>query len=205
MVIHISRSMAGMRHRNLMLRSGSVRGLSLVVCAAVCSLSLGSCRASSTSSPAPATSKANAGSTTTTSSTTSADGQIISAWLAAEQAFHDAALTSDPNAPELAATTIPPILDTVRANLAQLRAEGDIAKGSSEWGNPHITARGPGRTEVVSCIHDGEIGIVAKTGKPVPGIAGQADFALVTSIMQTSPNGWKLADQDIEAGKCAGS
>lgn len=205
MLIHISRSMAGMRHRDLTLRSGSVRGLSLVVCAAVCSLSLGSCRASSTSSPAPATSKAHAGSTTTTSSTTPADGQIISAWLAAEQAFHDAALTSDPNAPELAATMVAPLLDGVRAGLTRWKEEGDIAKGPSEWGNPHITARGPGKTEVVSCVHDEEIEVVAKTGTPVPGVSGQADFELVTSIMQSTPDGWKQADQKIEAGKCVGS
>ena len=205
MMIHISRSMAGMRHRDLTLRSGSARGLSLVVCAAVCSLSLGSCSASSTSSPAPATSRAHAGSTTTTSSTTPADGQIISAWLAAEQAFHDAALTSDPNAPELAATTISPILDTVRTSLAQFRTAGDIAKGPSEWGNPHITARGPGKTEVVSCVHDEAIEIVVKTGRPLPGVLGQAAFELVTSIMQSTAAGWKLAGQNVEAGKCAAS
>ena len=205
MMIHISRSMVGMRHRNVTLRSGSARGLLLVVCAAVCSLSLGSCRAPSTSSSAPATSRAHAGSTTTTSSTTPGDGQIISAWLAAEQAFHDAALTSDPNAPELAATTIPPILDTVRTSLAQFRTAGDISKGPSFWGSPHITARGPGRTEVVSCVHGEEIEIVSKTGKPVPGTPGQAAYELVTSIMQSTATGWKLAGQNVEAGKCAGS
>lgn len=134
-----------------------------------------------------------------------ADGQIISAWLAAQKAFHDAALTSNPDAPELAATTIPPILDTVRANLAQFRAQGEIAKGPSYWGSPHITARGSQGTEVVSCVHGEEIEIVAKTGKPVPGIAGQAVFESVTSLMQSTTAGWKLADQSVEVGKCAAS
>jgi hypothetical protein len=134
-----------------------------------------------------------------------ADGQIISAWLAAQKAFHDAALTSDPNAPELAATMVSPVLDSVRSNLAQLRAEGDIAKGPTDLGKPHISARGTAGTEVVSCIYDAEIGIVAKTGQPVAGIAGQAAHELVTSVMQLTPDGWKQADQTVEADKCANS
>lgn len=198
----LSQSVLGTRHWELTLRPGSARGLLLVVCAAVCSLSVTSCSASPSS--APTTTKSDP-SSTATSSTTAADGQIISAWLAAQKAFHDAALTSDPNAPELAATTIPPILDTVRANLAQSRAQGDIAKGPSRWGSPHITARGTAGTEIVSCIYDGEIGIVAKTGEPVPGIAGEANFAVVTSIMQLTATGWKLADQNVESGKCGAS
>jgi hypothetical protein len=125
--------------------------------------------------------------------------------LAAQKAFHDAALTSDPNAPELAATTIPPILDTVRANLAQFRAQGEVAKGPSYWGNPRVAASGAGGTEVVSCVHGEEIEIVARTGKPVTGIAGQAVFELVTSLMQSTAAGWKLADQNVEVGKCTGS
>ena len=193
--------MLGTRHWELRLPPGSTRRFLLVVCAAVCSLSVTSCGASPLSS-APTTTKSDPGSTVT-SSTTAADGQIISAWLAAQKAFHDAALTSDPNAPELAATMVSPLLDNVRANLAQLRAEGDIAKGRTDWGHPHITARGPTGTEVASCIHDAEIGIVAKTGKPVPGVAGQAAYELVTSVMQLTSNGWKQADQTVEADKCA--
>jgi hypothetical protein len=47
--------------------------------------------------------------------------------------------------------------------------------------------------------------MVAKTGKPVAGILGQAGFELVTSIMQLTASGWKLAGQNVEAGKCSGS
>jgi hypothetical protein len=100
---------------------------------------------------------------------------------------------------------VSPLLDSVRTNLAQLQAQGDIAKGPIYFGNPHITARGTGGTEVVSCIHDEEIGIVAKTGQPVPGVAGQAAFELVTSIMQSTSDGWKQADQTVEVSNCATS
>jgi hypothetical protein len=191
------------RHRELTLRPRAATGL-LLTWAAVCSLLLASCGGSASSDPTTS-STAKTGSTTTTSSTSAADGQIISAWLAAQKAFHDAALTSDPNAPELAATTIPPILDTVRANLAHFRDQGDIAKGPSYWGAPQITARGTGGTQVASCVHGEEIEIVAKTGKPVPGVPGQAVFELVTSVMQLTANGWKLAEQSVEVGKCASS
>jgi hypothetical protein len=199
----LSQSVLGTRDWELTLRPGSTRGLLLVVFAAVCSLSLASCSASPSSS-AQTTTKSDP-SSTATSSTTAADGQIISAWLAAQKAFHDAALTSDPNAPELAATMVSPLLDTIRTNLAQFRAQGEIARGPTDWGNPHITASGTSGTEVVSCIHDEEIGIVAKTGKPVAGIAGQAAYELVTSVMQLTPGGWKEADQTVQANKCTNS
>jgi hypothetical protein len=198
----LSKPVMCLRHWELTLRPRAATGV-LLTCAAVCSLLFASCSGSSASDPT--TSTAKAGSATTTSSTSAADGQVISAWLAAQKAFHDAALTSDPNAPELAATMVPPLLDSVRTNLAQLRAQGEIAKGPIFLGNPHITDRGTGGTEVVSCIHDEEIGIVAKTGQPVPGIAGQAAYELVTSIMQPTSDGWKQADQTVEVSNCATS
>lgn len=202
-------SMNCMRRRNETLRPGATCRLSLVVCAAVCGLLLGSCSAASTGSRSStrSTSKIPTVKTgsTTTSSTSPGDGQIISAWFAAERAFHNAALTSDSNSPELAATMVPPLLNGVEANLAKLRTEGVVAKGPTYWGSPQITVRGPGGTEVVSCIHDEQIEIVGRTGRPVPGIGGQPDFALVRSIMQSTPSGWKMADQSAQAGKCGAS
>lgn len=197
-----SQSVVGARHWELALRPGSARGLLLAVCAAVCSLSVTSCSASSSS--APTTTKSDP-SSTATSSTTAADGQIISAWLAAQKAFHDAALTSDPNAPELAATMVSPLLDNVMVGLARQLSAGEVGKGPTFWGNPRVTASGAGGTEVVSCIHDEEIVIVVKTGQPVSGPAGQPDFEQVTSIMQSTPTGWKMADQSVKVGKCADS
>jgi hypothetical protein len=198
----LSKSVMCLRHWELILRPRAATGV-LLTCAAVCSLLFASCSRSSSSDLTNSTAKA--GSATTTSSTSAADGQVISAWLAAQKAFHDAALTSDPNAPELAATMVPPLLDNVTAGLARQRSAGEIGKGPTYWGTPHVTATGTAGAEVVSCIHDAEIVIVAKTGEPVPGPSGQPDFEQVTSQMQPTSSGWKMADQIVKAGKCTGS
>ena len=173
-----------------------------VVGVTLCSLALSSCGGSGGAKGVPSTTSARAVGTSTTGV---ADGQILSAWLAAQQAFHEAALTSDPSSPELTATMISPVLDSVRANLAQFQGEGDVARGPTTYGNPMIVDTGPAKVEVRSCVHGQEIEVSEKTGKPVPGVLGMATYELVTSIMQSTVNGWKLADQTVEPGKCGGN
>lgn len=183
-------------------RRRSTRTWSLLVGGALCSLAVTSC-GSSSARLAAATSKPTV--VGPTSTTTSADAQVISAWFAAEEAFHQAALTSDPNSPDLLATTVPPILNSVQANLGRLRAGGDVARGPVTYGNPRIVSRGTSRIEVVSCVNDRDIEIDATTGRPVPGLPGTASLEVVTSVMQQTPSGWKLAQQVVKASKCSGS
>ena len=72
--------------------------------------------------------------------------QVVSGWLAAESAFANAARTSDPDAPELAATTIDPQLTWSRSLLGRMGASGQIAKGPVQLRNAprHRIAWGPG-------------------------------------------------------------
>jgi hypothetical protein len=133
------------------------------------------------------------------------DSEILSAWLAAQEAFHQAALTSDPDSPGLAATMVDPELSAVRSSLSQLRNAGDVGRGPTYYGSPKVTASGSTSATVVSCAHDEEIAISAATGAPAPGVLGEADFALITSTMLATGGGWKLADQTSGAGKCAAS
>lgn len=182
--------------------------LRIVVGTAVCALAVAACGTAATHSSSPATRRVSTTASTmgtTTAVTNALDGQIISAWLAAERAFHDAALTSDPNQPELAATTVDPLLKQVRINLERMRADGYLAKGPTYYGNPSVNASRPGSAVVVSCVHGEEDEFVAATGKPVPGVLGQSDFEFVTSAMQLTSRGWKLASQSVEVGGCTGS
>jgi hypothetical protein len=56
---------------------------------------------------------------------------------------------------------------------------------------------------VVSCVHGEEIEFNTKTGKPVSGELGEADYQLVSSEMQKTPAGWRLADQKVAVGACS--
>ena len=83
----------------------------------------------------------------------------MTAWFAAQKAFHDAALTSNPNSPELAAAMIPPQLDRARTNLAAFASRGYEARGITHYGSTTVRTISGNRAEVVSCTHDDEIEI----------------------------------------------
>jgi hypothetical protein len=138
----------------------------------------------------------------TPSSTATPEAAVISAWLAAEKAFHQAALTSDPDDPGLEATMINPELAGVQSALMQLKNEGVIGRGPTFYGSPHVTSSEATIATVVSCEHGEEIAVNAESGVPVPGVLGQPVFELVTSKMHLTNSGWKLESQTVGVGKC---
>jgi hypothetical protein len=173
-------------------RSHCVRIVPAVLGFCLASLSLAACGGSEAS-------------TSTTTSTTPTTKAIATAWRAAQKAFHDAALTSDANSPELTAAMIPPQLDRARTNLASLAAAGYRAKGPTFYGDPRVRNEHPDRAEVVSCVHGEEIEVNTKTGRPVSGELGKADYQLVSSVMRKTAAGWRLADQTVTVGACSHS
>jgi len=128
--------------------------------------------------------------------------QVVSGWLAAEEAFADAARTSDPYEPDLAATTLDPQLDGTRSFLERMSAHGLVAKGPVQYGAPHITELHGTKAMVRVCAMDAEIVVSSRTGRPVPGILGEVAFELFTSTMQLTDGGWKLISQDVGVGRC---
>ena len=160
-----------------------------------------------TSCGSSATSGDHGGSTTDPSHSTSSTPAVpheavISAWLAAEEAFHQAALTSDSADPGLAATMVNPELSVVQSALSKQKELGEIARGPTYYGSPHVTGIGPSSATVMSCVHGEEIVVNALTDVPVAGVLGQSDFELETSTMQLTPDGWKLASQTVDVGQC---
>jgi hypothetical protein len=144
-------------------------------------------------------------STSTTASTTPATKAIVTAWLAAQMAFHDAALTSDASSPQLAAAMVSPQLDRARTNLATFASRGYRARGVTHYGNEVVRSQSRDRARVVSCAVDDEIEFEAATGKPVSGVLGKPSDEFISSVMRKTSSGWKLADQTIAVGGCAGS
>jgi len=177
-------------HCVVVTQSRSVRIISAALGFCISSLCLAACGGSGAS-------------TSTTASSSPTSKAIVTAWLAAQKAFHDAALTSDANSPELASAMIPPQLDRARTNLTSLASRGYRAKGPTLYGNPRIRSQLANRAEVASCVHGEEIEIDTKTGRPVSGELGKADYQLVTSVMRKTVGGWKLADQTVAVGACS--
>ena len=128
--------------------------------------------------------------------------QILSAWLAAEEAFDTAALTSDADQPDLAATTVAPQLTWSQALLERMEESGQIARGPVNYGKPEVVRISSGSATVTSCVYDAEIVVSADSGRPVPGIPGQVDHELFESIMRSTTTGWKLATQTVGVGRC---
>jgi hypothetical protein len=144
-------------------------------------------------------------STSPTASISPTTGAIVKAWFAAQRAFDAAAMTSDAHSPMLAATMISPQLDHVRENLESFASLGYRAKGTTHYSNPRVDKQGSARAEVTSCVRDREIEFVEKTGKPVSGVLGRVAYEQISSVMQKTANGWKLADQTVVVDGCVGS
>ncbi len=127
---------------------------------------------------------------------------VLSAWVAAQQAFEIAARTVDPGLPALVATTVGPQLVSVRSLLASLQAAGDIAEGNVDLGTPAVVSLGSTTAVVDACIHDAEIVVSSATGAPVPGVAGEVAFERLTSTMTWVADGWKLSNEQVEVTTC---
>jgi hypothetical protein len=131
------------------------------------------------------------------------DDEIASAWQAAEYAFEAAVRSADPFQPDLQATTVEPLLGEIRQMLAQMQSDGEIATGPVHLGAPKIVTVGAEAATVTSCAWDAEIVVLAATSEPVPGILGQVEVERITSTMERTVSGWKLAEQTVEADPCA--
>lgn len=129
---------------------------------------------------------------------------VVSSWFAAERAFDSAALTADPEQPDLLATTTAPQLGATEALLEEMQADGDVARGVAHYGTPTVRVLSPDLAEVTSCLHDAEIVVNAATGQPVPGVEGEVAFELLRSTMQLLGGGWKLASQTVGVDQCSG-
>jgi hypothetical protein len=184
------------------------RGPGLVLAALACVVLLSACHAIGQSAGAtgrrsshqPA--RSHAGPSGVATNGPDVPQQVVTAWFSAELAFETAALSSDPDQPDLMATTVSPQIQWTRALLGRMRATGEISRGSMHFFTPHVDVLSSRLATVTACGHDAEVVVSAQTGRPVPGVAGQVDFEYFVSVMELTDSGWKLASQAIRVGPC---
>lgn len=131
-----------------------------------------------------------------------ASSAVVSAWIAAQQAFDDAARSADASQPELAATTVDPQLTWTQSLLTRMRQAGEVALGPVRYGDPRVVDDRAGLATIEACDYDAEIVVSAASEAPVPGDPGRVDFERITSTMELTATGWKLADQTVEVARC---
>jgi hypothetical protein len=132
-------------------------------------------------------------------------GPVVSAWIASQRAFENAARTADSSAPELAATTVAPLLAWSESLLMLFRVAKEVAVGPVDLGDPQVINQGPVLATVRACVHDSEVVVSSATGRSVAGVLGQVDYELFTSTMERTASGWKLASQTVGVDQCSAS
>src|SRR5579872_3848765 len=151
-------------------------------------------RAATRSSPAAAAAAAAVAPPTTTTTTTAAASMgstpvspalaaaVLVAWRAALDAFDTAARSADWDSPALRATHVQPQLLAATDSLLAERMSGETSVGLT-WVVRAAVERvhGP-QAWVLACVDDGQIDVVAATGRPVPGPLGQAGLEIVRSL-----------------------
>jgi hypothetical protein len=178
-------------HCVVVTQSRSVRIVAAALCFCISSLCLAACGGPGAS-------------TTTTASSSPTTKAIVTAWFAAQKAFDSAALSSNANSPDLAATMISPQLEHVRMNLATFASLGYRATGTTQYSKPQVRSQTSTQAQVASCVRDREIEVVESTGKPVSGVLGRRAFEKINSVMRKTSSGWKLADQTVAVSGCVG-
>jgi hypothetical protein len=61
------------------------------------------------------------------------------------------------------------------------------------------------RGNVLSCVQGDEITVEAQSGKPAPGIAGEAGLEQFNATMIETSDGWKVAAETVIEGMCSTS
>lgn len=130
---------------------------------------------------------------------------VLAAWRAEHLAYANALRALNANDPALAQTAVNPALQRAVAFIATAKAQGIVVRGTQDLGTPTVVELSPTTTPdtaiVRSCIHDGLVLINGKTGKPVPGTAGEVTYALEhTTLKLVEGVGWMVSDNDIEQG-----
>ena len=142
-------------------------------------------------------------SVSTTSPTVSTSAAVLTGYRAEWAAFEQALSTADAFDPALAATMVDPALQLVRRNLVADNADGIVGRGSVAV-HPRVTKLTATSATVVDCAYSTSELVYAKTGLPVPPATPHENDG-VTAVLVLRGTTWKVAQQTITEGTCAGS
>jgi hypothetical protein len=139
---------------------------------------------------------------------------VLSAWRTGHEAYAGALHALNPHDPALAQSTINPALQRAMAYIAVAKAQGIVVRGSQNLGSPKVISltptTDPTTAIVESCVRDGLILLNGRTGKPVPGLAGEATWNFEhTTLTRVEGVGWMVSDnvvkQALKESVCTGS
>lgn len=136
----------------------------------------------------------------TTTTIPPAAAAVLKAYRAGWASFEHALADANPNAPDLAASMVPPQLTGVRANLTADRQRGMVGRGTFTL-HPRVVSLSATTATVVDCAYSTSVLVYAQTGKPVPPITPPENDGVRSTLILTGGT-WKVYKQTVTDGKC---
>jgi hypothetical protein len=193
---------SGGRHFSGRQRTYGREGLAVLAALSGASLLVAACGGSSPSAHRVTSSARSA--TTATPTPNAEEAAIIAAYRAAVKAFQQSVAIPDPAYPALAATTVDPLLHTLRLNLVTDKLNGIVGRGPIQLLHPHVVSRSATQAVVLDCEFDQSVLVYKVNGNPVQGQPGgtSPQYEGVRATLVMTPSGWKLSDTNVRLGQC---
>ena len=137
---------------------------------------------------------------TTTSTNAQASG-VLAAYRAEQAAFEQAVQQADPTLPALAQTMTGNQLTSVRRALVSDQTNGIVGRGTAQL-NPKVASIRGNQAVVHDCLFSSIELVYSATGKPVPPVTPPEHDGVMATLVQVSPDTWKVSDQNVTEGSC---
>jgi hypothetical protein len=137
---------------------------------------------------------------TTTSTNAQASG-VLAAYRAEQAAFEQAVQQADPTLPALAQTMTGNQLTSVRRALVSDQTNGIVGRGTAQL-NPKVASIQGNQAVVHDCLFSSIELVYSATGKPVPPVTPPEHDGVMATLVQVSPDTWKVSDQNVTEGSC---
>jgi len=137
----------------------------------------------------------------TTSATSPQTSAVLAAYRAEQAAFQGALQLADPTFPALAQTMTGNQLTSVRRALVSDQTNGIVGRGTSQL-NPKVASIQGNQAVVHDCLFSSIELVYSATGKPVPPVTPPEHDGVKATLVQVSPDTWKVSDQNVTEGSC---
>ncbi len=137
----------------------------------------------------------------TTSATSPQTSAVLAAYRAEQAAFQGALQQADPTFPALVQTMTGNQLTSVRRALVSDQTNGIVGRGTSQL-NPKVASIHGNQAVVHDCLFSSIELVYSATGKPVPPVTPPEHDGVKATLVQVSPDTWKVSDQNVTEGSC---
>ena len=135
-----------------------------------------------------------------------ANADAAQGWIAAMDAYDEAAYSDDWRSPDLVATRTEAALELAQASLRKMASEDEISRGTARILAVEVYSEGPDAAEVTGCIGGDEVVVYRSTGRPVTGDPGESAVPDVFHAQMVDVGGhWKLEYQTVTEAQCRAS